>query len=284
MRLDARRSLDDLYTEWGDCTKCELGVRRIEVSGQFVPGEGSPRGIMLIGEGPGRHEEQTGHPFIGRSGQLLRRFLQKLNMEESCYVTNIVGCRSCALDLDKQGDPIFTRGPGGPVPKYVDRPPNPKQIEACLPKLYEEIYLVDPLLIVSLGGVATSVLMRKPVSILREAGHETTIEIPGVAQRPVFTDKKRVWAHNVRGVKVTPTERNQVRYLCIPMYHPAYVIRSSADLQKDNPFQQLFSHLKMAIRTYVKLAEYYNIRVRAEVVQSLTQEIEQGDGYDDTED
>ena len=265
MRLDARRSLSDLHTEWGSCTKCELGQRRQLVNGAFVAGEGPTRSIMLIGEGPGKNEEQQGKPFVGRSGSLLRKILQRLNIEDVCYVTNVVTCRSCQQEVDANGQPMFRNIRGRAIPKYRDQPPLPAQIEACLPRLYEEIYLVDPLLIVTLGGTAASTLLRRPVTILNAAGKEEHALVPGVTQIPVRTDKKGLWVRKVKGALVAPTERNMVRYLCIPTLHPAFVARCSADKSENSPMRRFFSHLKTAMTDYVKLTEYYGIRTDVDV-------------------
>jgi len=259
MRLDARRELADLNAEWETCTKCELGERRQLVGGKFVAGEGAPRGIMFIGEGPGRTEEAYGRPFVGRSGKLLREVLRRLNILDVSYITNIVACRSCKQEVDANGQPVLRQVRGVSLPKYKDQPPLPAHINACLPRLYEEIYIVDPLLIVTLGATAAATLMKRPVSILNEAGHETHIEIPGVTQVPVLTEKKGQWLRKVRGQLVAPTTRNMVRYLCIPTLHPAFVARSAADHAENSPMRRFFAHIKSAASDYIRLAEYYGI-------------------------
>jgi Uracil-DNA glycosylase len=223
---------------------------------------------MLIGEGPGKNEEAQGMPFVGRSGKLLRRILQGLNVEDVCYFSNVVSCRSCRQDVDGSGQPIFRHVKGVAIPKYRDQPPLPPHITECMPRLYEEIYLVDPLLIVTLGGTAASALLHRPVTILREAGHEEHIEIPGVAQVPNRTDKKGLWYRKVKGQLVAPTERNMVRYLCIPTLHPAFVARAAADMSENSPMRRFFSHLKAAAMTYVRLTDYYNIKTDIDVQET----------------
>lgn len=268
MHLDARKKPEDLQKEWKTCTRCELGQRRELENGKYVAGTGATRGIMLIGEGPGKQEEAAGIPFIGRSGQLLRKVLAKLDIESVCYITNIVTCRSCAQDIDSAGKPITMRVRGVEVPKYKDQPPSPSQIEACFPRLMEEIYLVDPLVIVSLGGTAASALLRRPVTILRESGQEEHITIPGVAQVPSITEKKGTWVRKVKGTWSAPTERNRLRYLLIPTLHPAYVARSgAADFSDSSPLKKFFSHLRTAATDYVRLAEYYSIRTTITPIQ-----------------
>lgn len=274
MRLDARRRVEDLHAEWRTCTRCELGQRRELESGKYVAGKGNPRGIMLIGEGPGKQEELAGEPFIGRSGQLLRKVLARLGIESVSYITNIVSCRSCAQDVDAAGIPLTTRVRGVEVPKYKDQPPFPSQIEACLPRLLEEIYLVDPLVIVTLGGTAATALLRRPVTILRDSGNEEHIEVPGVAQVPNLTEKKGAWVRKVKGEWAAPTVRNRVRYLLIPTLHPAYVARSgAADFSDSSPLKKFFTHLKQAAADYVRLAEYYGIRSSAKVSDARVEDV-----------
>jgi DNA polymerase len=244
---DARKTLPTLRREWETCTKCDLGLWRSANKGQFVFGEGARRGIMLIGEGPGRSEEEEGRPFVGESGLILRKVLGRLGItEETCYITNIVSCRSCEAVLDDNGLPMMRRG----RPAYKDAPPLPPHIEACRDRLYEEIYLVDPVLIVAMGGTAAKTLTGGHLSILAERGKERFIEIPGATQRAVLTDKKRAWAHKVKGKVVTPTEQNGVNYLMLPTLHPSYVSRQIEDRSRESPLKLLIQDLRLAVKIY----------------------------------
>jgi uracil-DNA glycosylase len=269
-RLDARRSLTQLNDQWRECTACTLGVRRHEVGGNFVPGTGRPRGILLVGEGPGKDEERLGTPFIGRSGQLLRKMLTRLNATDLCFFSNIVACRSCAPVLDNDGEISTYTFRGVTRIKERDQPPSAVSMEACLPRFYEEMYIVDPLVVVPLGVTAATTLLRKNITIQRDAGHEQHIEIPGMAQLPSLTEKKKQWVRKVRGKLVSPTERNKVRYLAIPTLHPAFVLRSGdSDQSEDSPLRRFFKHLKASVVTYVRLAEYYNIQLDVQIQSDL---------------
>ena len=221
-RPDARKSLDVLHDEWVNCTRCELGVRRHDVDGQFVFGEGRRRGIMFIGEGPGRVEEEEGRPFVGPSGKILRKVIGQLGITDY-YISNCVACRSCGQAYNSEGQPIerMNRRTKKVEPVITDQTPFPLYIKACLPRLYEQIYLVDPTIIVALGGEAASTLRGKPVKITSERGTTEAISIPGSWNVPVLTEKKRMWAHKVRGKFVMPTMQNQVQYLMLPTIHPA---------------------------------------------------------------
>lgn len=245
---DARRSLPQLRKEWSNCAKCELGVWRAANNGAFVFGEGATGGLMLIGEGPGRTEEEYGQPFVGESGQILRKVLGRLGINETtCYITNIVSCRSCEAVVDENTRlPMLRKG----KPVYKDSPPLPPHIEACKDRLYEEIYLVDPVVIVALGGTAAKTLTGGHLSIIGERGKERYIEIPGATHRAILTDKKKVWAHKVKGKIVTPTEQNMVGYLMIPTLHPAYVSRQLEDRSRESPLKLLIQDLRLAVKIY----------------------------------
>lgn len=221
------------------------------MEGKFVFGQGVSRAIMLVGEGPGVEEEAEGVPFIGRSGQLLRKVLDHLNFHD-VYMTNTVCCRSCTQVTDQEtGLPVMRkdRRTGISTPMYKDEPPTPPQCMACLPRLHEQIYLVDPILIVGLGNGACATLLGKAITITRDRGEPREISIPGASFRPSVTDGQK-WRRKIKGADVDPVEQNEVRYHFLPTLHPAYVIRLLADQGPDNPFQQFMSDIKKAIHTY----------------------------------
>ena len=118
--------LTDLYQEIKTCQKCSLSQGRTN----SVPGEGpEDADIMLIGEGPGFHEDRQGRPFVGASGKYLQELLEKIGLSrEDVYIANVVKCRP----------------PG-------NRDPKPEEIEACRSHLDKQIELVRPRLIVTLG-------------------------------------------------------------------------------------------------------------------------------------
>jgi uracil-DNA glycosylase len=209
---------------------------------------------MFIGEGPGVHEEEEGRPFVGKSGSLLREVLQKLKFEK-CYITNIVACRACSVAIDPTTNlPRMRRGRGGAPDTimYTDQVPTPPQIQACLPRLYEEIYIVDPILIVALGNTAAETLLQRPVAITKERGRTEHCVIPGITSKPVLTEKKQVWGRMVHGVYQMPIEQNEVRYLVMPALHPAFVLRRLVDRGPNSPSSQFIIDIKTAVRIYEK--------------------------------
>jgi uracil-DNA glycosylase family 4 len=121
-----KSELAKLYEHVTTCTKCILHKSRVKA----VPGEGPEQPhILLIGEGPGFHENQQGRPFVGAAGQFLDELLASINMKrKDVYITNVVKCRP----------------PG-------NRDPQPDEIEACRAYLDRQVELLKPKVIITLG-------------------------------------------------------------------------------------------------------------------------------------
>ena len=141
-----------------------------------------------------------------------------------------------------------TRNNGEPL--WSDLPPTAPQIAACRARLQEEIYLVDPILIVTLGAIATEAVMGTTFAITKNRGTVQNVKIPGRTQSAVLTDKKGAWLRKVRGTWTMPTERTEVTYLLLPTLHPAYVLRRGEDNSRDSPIQQLIEDLRTATKIY----------------------------------
>jgi DNA polymerase len=139
------RTLQEAALEAAVCTRCRLAQGRTQV----VYGVGDPNAdLLFIGEGPGYHEDKQGEPFVGAAGQLLNRMLAEIGLRrEDVRICNVVSCRP----------------PG-------NRDPFPDEIEACSPWLNEQVELVDPVVIVTLGNFATRTILGKQVSISRVRG------------------------------------------------------------------------------------------------------------------
>ncbi|HLG66666.1 MAG TPA: uracil-DNA glycosylase [Acidimicrobiales bacterium] len=138
--------LASLRAEALACTRCGLAGGRTQV----VFGVGHPGAdLMLVGEGPGRDEDLAGEPFVGRSGQLLDQLLrEELGMDRrACYIANVVKCRP-----------------------PQNRDPLPEEIEACRPFLRRQLELVEPRVVVTLGNVATRLLLGSTEGIRRLRG------------------------------------------------------------------------------------------------------------------
>jgi len=139
------RTLEEAAREASTCTRCRLAQGRTQV----VFGVGDPHAdLMFIGEGPGYHEDKQGEPFVGAAGQLLNRMLAEVEIPRSdVYICNVVKCRP----------------PG-------NRDPLPEEIEACTPYLREQVELIDPVVVVTLGNWATRFILDKQISISRVRG------------------------------------------------------------------------------------------------------------------
>lgn len=259
---DARKTLPVLRQEWESCTKCDLGVTRAATGGAFVFGEGSLGALMIIGEGPGKDENEEGRPFVGRSGAFLRNILELIGIK-SYYLTNTVCCRSFAYDYDTSGQQKFFIRRGVRIASEQDQPPNPGQRAACFDRLHQEIYIVDPILIVTLGATAAETVLQRPVKILQETGTlrpdtagipGTIARIPGAGSLPSLTQKGN-WMRKVRGMWVLPTEQSVVEYPVIPLLHPAFVLRNLKDGAIGSPkdsFAKGMSLVKKYYNAYVQ--------------------------------
>ena len=114
-----------------NCKKCRLAKTRINA----VPGEG-PVGpeFMFLGQGPGKEEDKTGRPFIGRAGKLLTELIESAGLKrENVFITSAVKCL--------------------PTPP-LNRKPKPDELVACYPFFERQINLIKPRVIVLLGEVA----------------------------------------------------------------------------------------------------------------------------------
>ena len=147
---------------------------------QSVFARGNPEAdIMVIGEAPGRDEDIQGKPFVGRSGQLLDRMLASIGLsEENCYISNIVNWRP-----------------------PQNRNPKPDEIAMCLPFIHKHIELVDPKIILMVGGISMSALTGVN-GIMKNRGQWSSIKI------------------------------GKKDYRALPIYHPAFLLRQPG-LKKD---------------------------------------------------
>ena len=164
--------LDHLAQQIRSCQKCPLGRLRTHA----VPGEGSADAeIMFIGEAPGYHEDQAGRPFVGASGRLLDQLLAENQLSrDDVFISNIVKCRPPA-----------------------NRDPLPAEINACLPWLQQQIEIIDPLLIVTLGRFSMAHFFPATARITRIHG------------QPLL----------------------QERRIIVPMFHPAAALRNPKWMQ-----------------------------------------------------
>ena len=147
----------DWETLKSDCLSCR-GCGLCETRTNVVFGQGSEHAeVLFVGEGPGQNEDEQGLPFVGRSGQLLDKYLFAIDLdrEKNCYIANIVKCRP-----------------------PQNRDPLPAESEACMPWLREQFRLLQPKIVVCLGRIAAQRMIRQDFSVTRE--HGQIIEKSGI--------------------------------------------------------------------------------------------------------
>lgn len=200
---DKETKLAKLREEVINCKKCELGYSRIKA----VFGAGNPNAkVMFVGEGPGWEEDHRGEPFVGKAGQLLDKILASINLDRTkVYIANVVKCH-----------PMIN--PQTPDARGNDRPPTAKEISACRFYLEEQIRIIKPLCIVTLGNTATKFILNSNDGVSKLRGKIYEIG------KSFFFDFD---------IKVIPT------------YHPAALLR--------NPFlkKETWQDMKM-LRDFLK--------------------------------
>lgn len=159
-----------------------------DLSDNVVFGEGpADADLLILGEAPGEDEDQTGRPFVGRAGQLLDKILASVDLDRAdVYITNLV-----------------KRRPPG------NRNPRPDEIEASVPILLEQIRLIRPRVIATLGNVPTQWILDSKEGITRLHG---------------------TW-HVWNGIQV------------MPLFHPAYLLRNPSR-ERGKPKWQMWEAMK----------------------------------------
>ena len=153
-------SLKNLNNACIKCTSCDLSKTRKNV----VVGKGNETAhIVIIGEGPGEQEDNTGLPFVGRAGKMLDTALSSVDIDplNDCYITNIVKCRP-----------------------PDNRKPTPNEAEACMPWLNEQINIMNPKIIILAGSTAVESFLgiKEPISKIRGQW----IEKNNIKYMPIF--------------------------------------------------------------------------------------------------
>jgi uracil-DNA glycosylase family 4 len=155
---ERRAALVELYREVEGCTRCPLH----ETRSKPVFGAGAADAeLMFVGEAPGAEEDRQGLPFVGRAGQLLGELLEGIGLSrQEVFIANV----------------LKSRPPG-------NRDPQPLEIEACRPYLFEQVRLIEPKVVCTLGNFATKLLSGNPAGITRVRGTPQVHELGG---RTVF--------------------------------------------------------------------------------------------------
>lgn len=175
LRPENSKTLSEMENYLQNCCLCSLSKQRKHV----VFGAGHPRArVVLVGEAPGREEDEQGIPFVGEAGKLLDKILLAMSLSrEEVYICNVLKCRP----------------PG-------NRDPQADEISACEPFLKKQLALIQPKLIITLGRFAAQELLKstEPISKLRGQWHE----YEGIPLMPTFhpayllrnpSGKRAVW-------------------------------------------------------------------------------------------
>ncbi|HZS60518.1 MAG TPA: uracil-DNA glycosylase family protein [Gemmatimonadaceae bacterium] len=133
-------SLEAVAAHAASCKRCPLW----STATNCVPGDGSPKAeLVCVGEAPGEQEDLSGHPFVGRAGQLLTKILAAINLQrEDVFICNV----------------LKHRPPG-------NRNPLPDEVTACSPYLVRQIELIRPKVILAFGTFAAQTLLETKLSI-----------------------------------------------------------------------------------------------------------------------
>ena len=170
---ERREQLVALFNEVKACTRCRLHETRTKAV--FGAGDANAD-LMFVGEAPGAEEDRQGLPFVGRAGQLLNQMLEGVGLSRGeVFIANV----------------LKSRPPG-------NRDPQPLEIEACKPYLFEQVRLIEPKVVCTLGNFATKLLSGNPAGITKVRGTPQLHELGG---RAVFL---------------------------LPLFHPAAALRTPA--------------------------------------------------------
>ena len=153
-------TLADLEREAATCTRCPLAGSRTNV----VFGVGDPNAdLMFVGEAPGRDEDLQGEPFVGRSGQLLDRLMrEEIGISRNqVYIGNVLKCRP-----------------------PNNRDPLPDEIATCRPFLEQQVDLIAPKVVITLGNFATRLLLDRKEGVTKLRG--STYPFRGGVLIPTF--------------------------------------------------------------------------------------------------
>ncbi|PWU10555.1 MAG: uracil-DNA glycosylase [Verrucomicrobia bacterium] len=167
--------------------------------------------LMFIGEAPGADEDEQGEPFVGKAGHLLTRVIETMGLKrDSVYIGNILKCR-----------------PDTPGQSTGNRKPTPEEMKTCIPYLHEQIDLIQPRVLVALGGTAAE----------------------GLLGRAVYITKMRGQWHSYRGIPLMLT------------YHPAYLLRNQALSEKRNHWEDMLQVMqKLGLTISEKQKGYFRGR------------------------
>lgn len=233
--------LQALYSKWYACQRCDLGQLRMCSApnpNDICFGEGNPDAhCLIVGEAPGEEEEASSLPFVGRSGQLLNQILALTSdnpqVRDSHQEYSHVRRRDTKNGLQAikefheswfewRNTQFFITNTVACRPPE-NRTPNYTEVKACWERLWNIIYIVDPMVIIACGNTAMSSLMQKmQVQVSKMRGNVFDV------------------SHIGRLGKVT--------YPVIPVFHPSYLLRKADWDTPNGDFSKTVVDVRKALR------------------------------------
>lgn len=229
-KLDALR---DLYVDWAGCERCPLCATRRNMV--FADGAPDAR-VMIIGEKPNYQEDKYGKPLIGPTGQLMGELIEKATgvnadtyIERSVHVTNLVMCRP-------------------PKDRSALRP----ETDACWPRLREQIRIVDPWLIIALGGAVLDLLVsnskKKAPKVKRKRGDPPATKIP-----PMSISKAR---GEIIDIPIYFPSYGTRSFPVMPLIHPS-VLLQHPDMNEGGDLRRTLDDLDAALKVVATMEDVY---------------------------
>ncbi len=204
------------------CTKCNLGLQP-GLNGVCLPKGNYKSQFMIIGEAPGRHEDIQGKPFVGPAGQLLEKIWASVGMDlNDWFITNTVLCR-----------PIAAKGSG-----KENFTPKKEQRANCSTHLKQQLYLVSPKIIVTLGLTATRAILGE--------GVKTMASVRGqIFNSTVYKNMPLL------SLGITPSGKTPSYItIIVPMIHPAALLRGKGTPRHYQYRKQTYKDVKLVKSLY----------------------------------
>lgn len=242
--------------EWRTCEACPLHKERENV----VFGTGNPDADILVVSGPpSAEEDESGIPMDGAAGALFKTVWTDVlgRNPDELYFTNILGC-------------TIESG----------RDPSAKEKQACLPRLEDIIYLVDPLLIIALGGVALNALVSgRKWSVLETNGGLFSSPHPSMQ---ITSDRGGMdISGKVLPLKGDDKSKTELGYDVLAAIHPSYVLRTDPNFESTGVFQDGGPAYKMidALQTGLELVE--ELKDKYHQTQRALERLDIGEQHED---
>lgn len=225
---------------WSACQGCNLHKERKNT----VFGYGSPDAqIMIIGEAPGENEDKSGLPFVGQAGMLLDQYLAEVSARDDVIEIQEAfkkqkgqtteaenqrnECRIKLRDLLLQ-EFYFTNVVMCRPPE--NRDPTVKEIEACRTRLLEQVYTIDPVLIIAAGRIAAETIVGKKIPITTARGELFDVAVTG--------------------------RKSTFNYPVMAVLHPSYLLRKNDFKQGGGDAQKTYNDFLRAM----KIVDEHNLR------------------------